>query len=108
MKKYILLLFIVLFTITGCASDKSSSNGSDSTKKEFTLEELSQYNGQDGQPAYVAVDGTVYDVTDASGWKDGKHKNGIEAGNDLTEDIGSSPHGKNVLKKLPVVGTLVE
>lgn len=108
MKKYILLLFIVLFTITGCASDKSSSNGSDSTKKEFTLEELSQYNGQDGQPAYVAVDGTVYDVTDASGWKDGKHKNGIEAGNDLTEYIGKSPHGKKVLDNLPVVGTLVE
>ena len=122
MKKQILLLFIVIFAITGCGSDKGSnsesnnnpetttSSDTDSEKgtEEFTLEELSKYNGQDGQPAYVAVDGIVYDVTDVSAWKNGKHKKGLEAGNDLTEDIGSSPHGKNVLKKLPVVGTLVE
>lgn len=29
----------------------------------FNQTELAKYNGQDGQPAYVAVDGVVYDVT---------------------------------------------
>jgi Predicted heme/steroid binding protein len=31
--------------------------------KQFTLEELKQYNGENGQPAYVAIDGIVYDVS---------------------------------------------
>lgn len=74
----------------------------------FTLEELATYNGQNGQPAYIAVEGVVYDVSNSSRWKGGRH-NGFEAGNDLTEEIvGRSPHGKIVLGRLPVVGTLTE
>ncbi len=36
--------------------------------KTFTLEELKQFNGQNGQPAYVAVDGVVYDVSNVGPW----------------------------------------
>ena len=36
----------------------------------------------------------------------GEHKNGITAGKDLSEEINKSPHGKDVLKDLPVVGKL--
>ena len=35
------------------------------TEKTFTLAQLAQYDGQNGQPAYVAVDGVVYDVTNS-------------------------------------------
>lgn len=73
----------------------------------FTLDELSQYNGQDGQPAYVAYEGIVYDVTDIAEWKNGKH-NGQKAGTDLTNEISKSPHGASVFETLPVVGTLTE
>lgn len=76
--------------------------------KTFTLSELKKYNGQNGNPAYVAVDGNVYNVSSSPSWKGGKH-NGFEAGNDLTKEIkNASPHGTAVMKKYPVVGKFVD
>ncbi len=92
------------------SSESSSETSGDSSSSElrvFTTEELAQYNGKDGQPAYVAVEGVVYDVTDVPQWANGDH-NGYEAGQDLTDAIENiSPHGTSVLDGLPVVGTLV-
>ena len=91
------------------SSEVVSVSSSAEEMRTFTLEELSQYNGKDGQPAYVAVDGVVYDVTDVEAWKDGEHKLGLTAGNELTEEItNQSPHGLKVLEGLPIVGELVE
>lgn len=74
----------------------------------LTLEELTEYDGKDGRPAYVAIDGIIYDMTDVAAWENGLH-NGNEAGQDLTEVLtGQSPHGDTVLADLPVVGFLVE
>lgn len=74
--------------------------------KIFTLEELANYDGQDGRPAYVAVDGVVYDLTNSGAWRNGKH-NGFTAGKDLTEEIKEiSPHGVKNLEGIPVVGKL--
>lgn len=76
--------------------------------KEFTNDELKQFNGQDGQPAYVAIEGVVYDVSGKDAWQGGHH-HGNEAGQDLTKVlVNLSPHGKKVLKDLPVVGKLVD
>lgn len=33
-------------------------------RQDLTLEQLSKYNGRDGNPAYIAVNGVIYDVTD--------------------------------------------
>lgn len=75
---------------------------------ELTLAELAQYNGKSGQPAYVAVDGVIYDVSGYAKWKNGEH-NGYSAGNDLTEIIkNKSPHGVAKLKGVPVVGKLID
>ena len=75
---------------------------------ELTLAELAKYNGKDGQPAYVAVDGIIYDVSAYPKWKNGDH-NGYSAGNDLTEIIKTkSPHGVAKLKGVPVVGKLID
>ena len=91
------------------SSEVVSVSSSAEEMRTFTLEELSQYNGKDGQPAYVAVDGVVYDVTNVEAWKDGEHKLGLTAGNELTEEItNQSPHGLKVLEGLPIVGELVE
>lgn len=71
----------------------------------FTLTELAKYNGQNGQKAYVAVDGVVYDMTLLGSWKNGQH-HGVSAGTDLTAVFSKSPHVKSILKLAKVVGTL--
>ena len=60
-------------------TSSSSSSQTSASDKIFTLEELATYNGQNGQPAYVAYNGIVYDVSDNQNWKNGKH-NGEKAG----------------------------
>lgn len=76
-------------------------------EKTFTRKELAKFNGQNGQPAYVAVSGIVYDVSNKTAWTGGKHHGNV-AGQDLTDTLyNKSPHGDKVLKGLPVVGKLI-
>lgn len=72
----------------------------------MTLAELAAYNGQDGQPAYIAVNGTIYDVTDSPRWQNGLHPPNHYAGKDLTEELSQAPHVRAVVERFPVVGTL--
>ncbi len=53
----------------------------------MTKAELSSYDGQNGQPAYVAVGDDIYDVTDSSSWQNGLHEGEHQAGRDLTEEL---------------------
>ena len=76
------------------------------TQKTFTLAELAQYNGQNGNPSYVAVNGIVYDVSALQQWKNGAHQ-GYQAGVDLTKDFQSAPHGTDVLLQAKEVGILI-
>ena len=89
------------------SSDAASSSSTQSNAQTFTLDELSQYDGKNGNDAYVAVDGIVYDVTNAAKWQNGSHY-GVQAGTDCTTAISRSPHGTSVLDGLPIVGTLTE
>ncbi|GAB4243949.1 MAG: hypothetical protein Kow00129_03370 [Thermoleophilia bacterium] len=75
------------------------------SEKVFTKEELREYDGQDGAPAYVAYKGKVYDVTDSYLWPDGLHESEHQAGIDLTEDMDYAPHDDLVMEEFPVVGT---
>ena len=78
------------------------------TSTDISLSELGDYDGQDGNPGYVAVDGIVYDVTDNEAWAGGVHMDDFPAGHDYTEEILESPHGESVLENLEVVGNLVD
>ncbi|MCR3956970.1 MAG: hypothetical protein NUK57_11795 [Gudongella sp.] len=110
-RKYLSILVLVLVAVValaGCSSGNGSEEPAEDGDRVFTLDELAEYDGLDGQEAYVAVDGVVYDVSGSDMWDAGGH-NGFQAGQDLSEEIKEvSPHGVSVLERMPVVGTLEE
>ena len=73
--------------------------------KKFSKNELNQFNGKNGKPAYVGYKGKVYDLTEANQWADGDHM-GHMAGQELTEEMEIAPHGEEVMEKMPIVGVL--
>lgn len=76
--------------------------------KEFSREELAQFNGENGKPVYVAHAGKVYDVSASTMWKTGSHMKRHRSGQDLTTDIQGAPHQSNVLERFPQVGVLMK
>lgn len=70
----------------------------------FTSEDLHVFDGKEGRKSYVAVGGTVYDVTESRLWKNGKHTRHL-AGGDMTDMIKQAPHGPEKLDAMPVVGS---
>ncbi|EKQ51495.1 MULTISPECIES: cytochrome b5 domain-containing protein [unclassified Clostridium] len=74
-------------------------------QKLFTLEELAQYNGHYGKPAYAAVKGIIYDLSNEAAWAGGAHF-GLVAGKDLTEEFNSCHGMDKILKNLPKVGVV--
>jgi predicted heme/steroid binding protein len=92
-------------TVTGDTASTSVQ-----ADRAFTVAELAQYDGTNGQPAYVAVDGVVYDVSASKYWTDGVHSNcplGAVAGKDLSALINQAPPTmRSQLERMPVVGHL--
>jgi len=110
--------FIVTFIIgpklrkkaltTQISSESNSGNKLVAKVREFTLDELHNYDGKEQRPAYVAYKGKVYDLTSSRLWKDGSHARKHLAGHDLTDAIKIAPHGEEQILKMPEVGRLVE
>ena len=100
--KKIFILILLIFLVSCGESDEVPTE-----LFEMTLTELSVYDGLSGRKAYVAVDGYIYDVTNSDAWNNGMH-NSFQAGQDLSEEILLSPHGKAFLERVPKVGILVE
>lgn len=75
--------------------------------EEYTIEELAEHNGKNGK-VYIAYQGQIYDVSESYLWDGGTHQGFHDAGKDLTEDLEQAPHGPEVFKDYPVVGTLKE
>jgi predicted heme/steroid binding protein len=76
--------------------------------RRLTKEELTQYNGKEGAPAYIAYEGKVYDVSHSFLWQKGRHQVLHIAGVDLTTELDTAPHGPDLLERFPVIGMLIE
>jgi predicted heme/steroid binding protein len=74
----------------------------------LTEMELRQYNGERGQPAYIAYDGAIYDVSDAPNWRGGMHRDMHYAGLDLTRSLRKAPHDAGVFQRVRRVGVLID
>ena len=101
-----LFIFLILTCLILAACASAPEPVAEEDLIELTLEELSEFDGLEGRPAYIAIDGDIYDVTDNPNWRSGHH-NGYYAGNDLTEEIKNiSPHGVSKLKAVPMIGRI--
>ncbi len=76
--------------------------------QDFTAEQLSQCDGYEGRPAYVAYQGTIYDVSGSRLWKGGSHFKKHGAGFDMTDVLKTAPHKEDKILGMPVVGELLE
>jgi predicted heme/steroid binding protein/uncharacterized membrane protein len=65
---------------------------------------LAAFDGRDGRPARVAVQGVVYDVSALPRWRGGTHIKHA-AGNDLTDALPRAPHDAKLLERAQRVGT---
>jgi len=81
----------------GAQTEATVNNGS----VVFTAAALKTYNGLNGQPAYVAIDGLVYDMS--SVFRNGTH-HGYSAGQELSGAF-YSEHPASYLSGYSIVGT---
>jgi len=83
------------------STNNSTAPAAQSTAKVFNMTELAKYDGKVGNPAYVAVEGVVYDMTTV--FENGLHY-GHVAGHELSNAF-YLRHAKSAITKYPVVGT---
>ena len=74
--------------------------------KELDPETLSQHDGTEGRPTYIAYKERVIDVSESPLWKGGTHMQRHRAGHELSADIQAAPHGLEVLDRYPQVALL--
>lgn len=84
----------------------SNNSGGGIGNMDLTLAQLAQYNGLSGQPAYVAVNGTIYDMSSSTTWRTGTHHSQHHPGVDLTSAF-ANEHGDNRLASFPIIGKLI-
>ncbi len=117
---FLMLFFPLLISACAAPTSKTTPGSGQTTtattpavsaatsEQTFTLEQLAQYDGQNGHRAYIAVDGVVYDVTDVAVWDSKLHAGKFQAGKDYTRELAEqAPHGASKLDQAKRVGTLI-
>lgn len=88
-----------------------SGSGEDVVEdRPVTRRELMRGTGERGAPCLVAINGTVYDVSNCPKWRTGFHEQLHFAGQDLTSEIAEAPHELDVFQRPCVrrVGPLID
>ena len=76
-------------------------------KRRFSESELKKFDGKEGRPAYVAIEGKIFDVSESRIWAEGRHMGLHSAGEELNNSIKNAPHDTEILSRFPVVGELI-
>lgn len=80
--------------------------GESLVNKKFTLQELANYNGKNGMPAYISINSNVYLVKNNRVFNENIY--GLRAGKDLTDFFSNSNIDINeVLGELKLIGVIV-
>jgi predicted heme/steroid binding protein len=69
---------------------------------------LSDFDGNEGKPVFIAYKEKVYDLSKSKLWANGVHYKKHTAGTDLTVAIGNAPHGDEKLEGMKIVGAFDE
>lgn len=74
----------------------------------LSREEVKMYDGKAGRPAYIIVDGIVYDVTESEEWKYGRYL-GARAGEDYTNLFkNGKEESMPILSSFKIIGVIKE
>lgn len=72
---------------------------------EYNKFQLALRNGVEKEEIWIAYKGIIYDVTDSTLWRFGKHYEHF-AGQDLTLELPDAPHTEIVFERLKKIGIL--
>jgi predicted heme/steroid binding protein/uncharacterized membrane protein len=110
-----IVLFLIMLASAGIVTfiigpklRKRREPGLQQGKKDLAVGELAQFDGKENRPAYIAYEGSIYDVSDSELWKGGNHLRRHLAGLDLTEVLKQAPHGEEKVIGMPMVGKLLK
>ncbi|MFI5172901.1 MAG: cytochrome b5 domain-containing protein [Chitinophagales bacterium] len=72
---------------------------------EYSRFQLALRNGSDREEIWIAYKGIIYDVSESTLWRNGKHYEHF-AGQDLTNELPDAPHTEIVFQRLKKIGIL--
>ncbi len=98
---------VIVTTYIGPRLRRQKTPAASLSSGSYTLDSLSQFDGKEGRPAYIAYKGIIYDMTKNRFWKNGSHVMKHAAGNDLTYFLKNAPHGEDKILAMPQVGKLL-
>ena len=75
--------------------------------KSYTKSQLALRNGQDNEEIWCSYQGKIYDLTNSSMWREGRHYEHW-AGQDLSDELDDAPHDDSVFNSHQIVGVLTD